>query len=168
VRESDYQLAALEDEVLEVGEAMAWTIPQYSKSRIDWAGGILVKSDAVDYWGEPQARIEYGDALQVIANFRSSHSFPLNTFQTGLRPRSRQIDTNSLIAQRIKRLSSIEAKLLRFPSIRLSQMQDIGGCRAVVSSVSKVRQLVAAYKTSDIKHKLDHIDDYIEIQVVLS
>lgn len=45
--------------------------------------------------------------------------------------------------------------------MRLSQMQDIGGCRAVLGSVGQVRQLVSRYKASDIKHKLVAEDDYI-------
>jgi hypothetical protein len=100
-------------------------------------------------------------ALEIINNWRASHSFPLNTFQIWLKKRAREIDPTSLVAQRIKRLSSIRLKLSRFPSIRLSQMQDIGGCRAVLGSVKKVDELVARYKNSDLKHKLDHMDDYI-------
>lgn len=46
--------------------------------------------------------------------------------------------------------------------MRLTQVQDIGGCRAVVRTVKAVRALANFYKHSDIKHKLDHIDDYIE------
>ena len=40
-------------------------------------------------------------------------------------------------------------------------MQDIGGARAVVASVSKVKQLVRLYEESNHKHKLVGIDDYI-------
>ena len=40
-------------------------------------------------------------------------------------------------------------------------MQDIAGCRAVVSSVPHIQDLVQLYKQSDIKHKLIHEDDYI-------
>jgi hypothetical protein len=40
-------------------------------------------------------------------------------------------------------------------------MQDIGGCRAVVRDVAKVDELVSLYNSSDLKHKQDHIDDYI-------
>ena len=46
--------------------------------------------------------------------------------------------------------------------MNLSQMQDIGGCRAVVRSVKSVNELVQSYKDSSLKHKLDHVDDYIE------
>ena len=38
-------------------------------------------------------------------------------------------------AQRFKRLDRILNKLMRFPHMRLSQMEDIGGCRAVFETL---------------------------------
>jgi hypothetical protein len=40
-------------------------------------------------------------------------------------------------------------------------MQDIGGCRAIVSNVPNVKKVVQAYHESRHKHKLNHVDDYI-------
>ncbi len=130
---------------------MAWAVPQYTKSQIDAAGQVLVEEvkDLATYdWGK------YENALTVINNWRSSHSFPLNTFQVGLREKGRQVDSNCLVAQRIKRLSSISLKLRRFKTMKLSQMQDIGGCRAIVKNVVNVNQLLGLYQRSGIKHKL--------------
>jgi hypothetical protein len=104
---------------------------------------------------------EYETSLAVINNWRSAHSRPLYTFRFGLRRYAEAIDPSALVAQRIKRLSSIFWKLQLRPNMRLSQMQDIGGCRAVVSSVEAVRALHARYKSSEIKHKLISTDDYI-------
>lgn len=51
----------------------------------------------------------------------------------------------------------------RFPKMKLTQMQDIGGCRAVVKSVAAVRKLADFYQNkSRIKHKLATCDDYID------
>jgi Region found in RelA / SpoT proteins len=138
---------------------MAWATPQYTKTQIDQAGIVLVAEvpDNTEYlWFD-----EFDSALVKINNWRSSHSFPLNTFQVGLREKGRQVTANCLVAQRIKRLSSIALKLRRFTTMKLSQMQDIGGCRAIVDNVAQVRKLVDLYKKSGIKHRLDHIDDYI-------
>jgi hypothetical protein len=133
--------------------ATNWAEPRYTRAQVDAAGAALV-DDTVR-----GAALE--EALAIINNWRSSHSFPLNTFQMGLRGRAKQVDPDSLIAQRIKRLSSIALKLNLFKTMKLSQMQDLGGCRAVVHTVQHVDQVVRLYKESDIKHKLDHIDDYI-------
>ena len=99
--------------------------------------------------------------MTVINNWRASHAFPLNTFQVYLRRKSREVDSKSLVAQRVKRLSSIESKLRRFGWLKLSQMQDIGGCRAVVRNVNAVHRVVDLYRDSEIKHRLVNEDDYI-------
>jgi hypothetical protein len=103
----------------------------------------------------------YFQALPIINNWRSSHGYPLNTFQVNLRQQARRVDVEPLVAQRTKRLSSIASKLDRFPTMKLSQMQDIGGCRAVVKSVPSVRELVALYSRSRMRHALASLDDYI-------
>lgn len=79
----------------------------------------------------------------------------------GLRRKGNQIDPNCLVAQRIKRLPSIYHKLDRFPTMKLSQMQDIGGCRVVLSSAKRAEDLVRLYRESRIKHRLIKVDDYI-------
>jgi hypothetical protein len=141
---------------------MAWTTPHYSKNKVNAAGEALVEpapigdNIAYDIWLG-----EYGDALDIINNWRSAHNFPLNTFHIGLRRRAQIIDRNCITAQRIKRLSSIELKLKRFETMTLSQMQDIGGCRAILSSVGQVNKLRSAYAESEIKHQLHQEDNYI-------
>src|ERR1700676_217452 len=60
--------------------------------------------------------------------------------------RARKIDPRALIAQRLKRRPSIEIKLRDNPNMKLSQMQDIGGCRAILRTVTDVKKLMAKYK----------------------
>lgn len=133
---------------------MAWVTRQYSKSRIDRAGQTLVSQNP-----DPQA---LSAALDIVNNWRSCHAFPLNTFQNGLRRVARQVDEHPLVAQRIKRLSSIELKLRRFETMTLSQMQDLGGCRAIVADTQAVLKLGEIYRQSRMKHKLHTVDNYIE------
>jgi hypothetical protein len=134
-------------------DEMAWVTPAYSKGAVDRAGMALI--------AEPFDDIDaYLAAFDVVNNWRSAHSFPLNTFTVTLRRKGHQVDANCLVAQRIKRLASITLKLRRFSGLRLSQIQDIGGCRAIVSDVEKVKQLVEVYRASELKHKMK-IDDYI-------
>jgi len=127
--------------------------PQFSRTRVNRAGRTLVSPQAT---AEEQA-----EALVVVNNWRASHNFPLNTFQTTLRDKAHKVDAEALIAQRLKRMSSIERKLRLQPNMQLSQMQDIGGCRAIVSSVSDVEALVKRYVKSDLKHDLHEQYDYI-------
>ena len=142
-------------------DEMAWTVPQFSKTKVNWAGEVLVQANVEDYPDHKSYYDEYFRALDIVNNWRSSHSFPLNTFTVGLKRRTKKIAPTTITAQRIKRMSSIEYKLNRFKTMTLSQMQDIGGCRAIMTSVSDVERLVADYRKSEIKHPMHECDDYI-------
>lgn len=144
---------------------MTWTVPQHSRTAVNQAAEHLLAYDEVNMSESINmaAIIRYLRALPIINNWRSSHSYPLNVFQVTLRRYARKVDDKPLIAQRIKRLSSITHKLHRFPDMKLSQMQDIGGCRAVVRSIGATRQLASLYERSNIKHERASFDDYISM-----
>ena len=121
---------------------MEWAKPEHSRNQVDRAGMAIlrpVNADTLD---------DYVGAVQVINNWRSAHSYPLNCFQTNLRQRARKIDSHALVSQRLKRFESIVKKLSRdqTSTMELSQMQDIGGCRAVLSSTADVYRLAKAYQ----------------------
>lgn len=132
---------------------MAWAVPTYSKNQVDRAGDVLIKENA--------SQEDIDQALEVLNNWRSAHAFPLNTFQIRLRKEVQRIDDNAIVAQRLKRKTSILYKLERFDGMRLARMQDIGGCRAVVFGMKNVRQLHTNYKKCRIKHRLVNEKDYI-------
>jgi hypothetical protein len=121
--------------------AKLWTSPQFPRGRVDWAGDVLAGYKTV-------STADFDLALKIINNWRSSHSYPLQAIKVTLRGRARQVDRRAIIAQRLKRLSSISAKLVRNNKMHLSQMQDIGGCRAVLRNMAKVNKLVKLYTES--------------------
>ena len=104
---------------------MTWIEPECSKKAVSRAGDTLLD--------ESTSENDYSNAINILNNWRSSHAFPLSTVQTLLRSKAIKIDRYALIAQRLKRVPSILSKLRRFNTMRLHRMQDIGGCRAVVS-----------------------------------
>ncbi|MEA2342848.1 MAG: hypothetical protein QOF63_1017 [Thermoanaerobaculia bacterium] len=132
---------------------MNWTTLDYNKGQVDAAGRLLASGV-----GTPA---EIDIALDVLNNWRAVHSFPLNTIQMGLRTRARRVYDHALVAQRLKRVPSIVLKLRRFSSMKLSRMQDIGGCRAILESVSQVRKVRAAYARSEQQHEFVSEKDYI-------
>lgn len=137
---------------------MGWTTPEYQRHVVNESGYTLRDDSANN-------SVAKDAALIIINNWRTCHNFPLNTFQVRLRKKAKEIDSNSLVVQRIKRLASIKNKLERFPDMKLTQMQDIGGCRAILKDVEKVDKLVAVYKNRQsrgIKHRLSKEDDYIK------
>jgi ppGpp synthetase/RelA/SpoT-type nucleotidyltranferase len=103
---------------------MAWAVPQYSRDIVDDAGRLLISDNTVVLIEERNR------ALEIINNWRSSHSFPLQCLKMLLGSRARKRDGQAIIAQRLKRLQSIDAKLRQHSNwMKLTQMQDIGGCR---------------------------------------
>src|SRR5712692_9790878 len=117
---------------------MAWTKPLFKKGEVDRAGQMLISGAA--------GTEEWDPALAVINNWRSSHSYPLQVLKMNLLGRARRIDERAIIAQRLKRLSSISVKLGRNTHMALSQMHDIGGCRAVLRTVGHVDALIQRYE----------------------
>ena len=139
--------------------ATAFVEPAYEAHHVDLAGEALIgMSDAIDELSADS--LDLGD---IVNNWRSAHHYPLNTFQMTLRNRAAKVDSNSIVAQRVKRLSSVEGKLKRYHSegLSLSEVQDIAGCRAIVESVELVDQLVAGYKEQYSTHTLASENDYI-------
>ena len=139
---------------------MAPIAPQYSPEEVDEAGHTLVLSG----YANPDAPSEVSEserlhAVDVVSQWRASHARPLNTFRMNLR---RRVGNRGVVAQRLKRLPSIVAKLERLPRIRLSDMQDIGGCRAIVASADDAFTLAADLGASRMRHELVRYQNYID------
>lgn len=134
---------------------MTWPTPKFSRTQVNRAGQILTKE--ID-------SIELDDWLwahDVLSNWRACHGYPVNTFQATLRQKLKRIDSNALVAQRLKRLPSITNKLQRYPSMSLARMQDIGGLRAVVGTMRHLGTLYSDYKESRFTHTLVSEYDYV-------
>jgi hypothetical protein len=123
-----------------------WTQREHGKGEIDRAGQLLVP-----WWEDPNVpgSPEVSAAYGVVQNWRTSHALPLNVFQAALRKRAAKVDSGVIVAQRLKRFISVMNKLVREPRMKLSQMQDLGGCRAILSSVKEVERLYEIYKGSE-------------------
>ena len=126
--------------------------PDYTNSTINRAGKELLnsKSDSLNY----------RRALEVVNSWRISHAYPINTFKSSLHKKA-QAYKKPIIAQRLKRLPTIIDKLVRYPEMELSRMQDIAGVRAIVNSIREVRELQITYQDSYFTHELVREDDYI-------
>jgi len=109
---------------------------RYTNGEIDRAGKALVEH------GEGSK--EYLEGLEVVNNWRASHQYPMNTFVSTLHKRTSKYK-KPIIAQRLKRLPTIIKKVQRYPDMRLSRMQDIGGVRAILGTVKEVRALEKLY-----------------------
>lgn len=126
-----------------------WVVPKYTRAAVRRAGEELAAGTATSV------------DIDIVNNWRASHAFPLNTLQVSLRNKSIGFDENAVIAQRIKRLPSIELKLRLQQNMDLARMQDLGGCRAVVANVGDVSGVWDAFKKTQHKHTLRSHKDYI-------
>lgn len=114
---------------------------EFTKGEIDRAGGVLVP------WWKHEAEPEtVGWAYTIVENWRNSHSMPLLTFRVNLQRRAKRVEPDAIVAQRLKRFASVMNKLVREPHMKLSQMHDLGGCRAIVSDVKYVENLYELYR----------------------
>jgi putative GTP pyrophosphokinase len=132
---------------------MAFATPRFQKSEVNRAGRVLCAED-------PNLE-EWIWAYDVLSNWRAIHGYPINTFQALLRQKLKKVSGEAIVAQRLKRTPSVLAKLRRFSTMNLAQMQDIGGLRAVVMNVARVRQLAAEYERCRFSHEFVSAKDYI-------
>ena len=140
---------------------MGWPKPDYDKSDVKKAGSILRNQKINEK--------EISGAIEILNNWRAIHSYPLHVFQVKLNRVSKKRDRNSLVAQRLKRESSIIRKLKRRygnkkPTMELTQMQDIAGCRAIVKNAKIAREIYERdYLRGNLKHKRVGKKDYVTI-----
>jgi Region found in RelA / SpoT proteins len=125
-----------------------WVKREHGKGEIDRAGKTLIP-----WWKNPRMRDETQEesrarniAFGIVENWRTCHGLPLNAFQAALRGRAKRVEADVIVAQRLKRFGSVMNKLVREPTMKLSQMQDLGGCRAILSSVKSVNDLFHMYR----------------------
>lgn len=140
---------------------MAFPKPEFSHGQVNRAGEILRAYSQSTAAVPIEQLAEYDWAYGVLSNWRACHNYPINTFQATLRSRLKAIDPLATVAQRLKRFPSIVLKLQRFEGMQLARMQDIGGLRAIVGTMRKVRLLEKLYREGNFQHQLVSSKDYI-------
>jgi putative GTP pyrophosphokinase len=65
-----------------------------------------------------------------------------------------------IVSQRLKRIPTILDKLGRHSNMKLTRMQDIGGCRAILPDIATIYRVIARIEKS--RQKIRTIFDYIE------
>jgi len=130
-------------------------VPSESKTKINRAGTILVQGS--------ESLQEMASALDLAERWRASHAYPINTFQGTLRKKLKGFSGNPIAAQRLKRMPTIIDKLRRYPAMKLTTMQDIGGVRAILANVKNVYKLTENYiNNRRLLHDLADQKDYIQ------
>lgn len=122
---------------------------KFTKGEVNRAGEKLVK-DKHDQ-----------EALEIVNNWRNSHSYILNTFQATLRTyvkNNPQLDVT--FAQRLKRLSTILDKIETGRSKDLAAMHDLAGCRLIFPSTKNLEEFREIFHRTRAKHERIDNDKY--------
>jgi len=132
---------------------------KHSKKRVDKA------SRDIRHGCQGELRKE---SIEVIQNFRETHLYPLTLIRNHLSNPVRKVSKRAIIARRLKRLATIIDKLERptldgnqSNSIRLTRMQDIGGCRVILPNLRQLYKLQETLEKSNSVHKIIKTDDYL-------
>lgn len=111
-----------------------WVVPEHSNKTVQRASRIIGKGT-----GTPE---EIQAARDVLSNYRLAHAFPLNAVTVTVRQRALDVNASAVVAERRKRLPTIIDKLERHPTMSVTTMQDLGGCRVIFKTVAEVDELV--------------------------
>ncbi|MEI9402337.1 RelA/SpoT domain-containing protein [Mesorhizobium argentiipisi] len=100
------------------------------------------------------------ETFAVANSFRDSHVMPMRSVFYSVRHKLRQYGIRGDMAARPKRMPSIRRKLSS-STIKFDQMNDLGGCRAIMHDIRGVRTLIAAIEDS-FPHPIRQRYPYIE------
>jgi hypothetical protein len=127
-------------------------INDFSKTQINKAGDMLIGADTAY-----QESAAFEQSVSILSFWRSVHEAPLERAVNFARLRANKVDSKAVLAKRLKRTHSIIRKLKRANSMKLSRMQDIGGCRVIVATSKKVQKVVRALKQDKAFKVVDYL-----------
>ncbi|BBX66946.1 RelA/SpoT domain-containing protein [Mycolicibacterium psychrotolerans] len=79
-----------------------------------------------------------------------------------VKQRALAVNPNAIVAERRKRLPTILDKLKRHPTMSVTTMQDLGGCRVVLKNVPEVEQLANVLRDLPrSKNRVTKVYDYL-------
>jgi len=132
---------------------MTPVILKYTKRSVRKAGDHLANKDTeLD---------DYFTAFDILDNWRASHAYPMQSMLGYFRNKAFDADPKAIVARRLKRTPSILAKLKRESGMKLDRMEDIGGVRIVVDSLTKVHAISESIKNGRTRNILRRERDYI-------
>lgn len=131
--------------------------PMARPRRQEQPADVPVSNSAADRAGDVLRRLLTGEdvppaealaAYRTARMYRDMHNYPMTKVTNGIRHYVKAATGDETLrpGQRHKRMNRIMDKLARYPHMRLSQMEDIGGCRAVLTTLPQVYEVVARIK----------------------
>lgn len=150
------------DALPDVGAVTSFPRFDFTVRDVRRAGEVVSGRDLL--WTE-ERQPELRRAFTIANNWRDSHAYPMRSIRFSLLFYIRNHRLTGFTAARLKRMPAIQRKLRRMQDhgkpMFLNQLQDLGGCRAIMSTMDDVRSLVALMKERS-RHEYRGENDYIE------
>jgi hypothetical protein len=102
----------------------------FSMKDVKRAAGVI--AGALPWTEETAPQIQ--EAFRIANSWRDAHAFPMRSIRASIIWYLRDREMQGLTAARLKRMQAIRRKLRRI-SLGLNQLQDLGGCRAILPSL---------------------------------
>ena len=131
-----------------------------SKEEINRCGFYLAQV----HRGDADVEIDlgrYDRAVQVVADYRAAHGYPLGKVTMGLRSMVNSEGGAIVVSQRLKRSPRIVRKLARMGNSKLARLEDVGGCRAVLADPDELERVHRRLKkrwSTDVVRERNYID----------
>ncbi len=150
----------------------SYPFSDHSHNDIERVGKIIAAENLL-FKGAIPADIR--DAFLIANDWRDAHAFPMRSIHFSIRYHMRANNLEGVTAARLKRMQAIRRKLRRI-GLGFDQIQDLGGCRVILSNIADARTLIAILREkipSDIFKEADYIskpkkDGYRSHHLILS
>ncbi|WP_393971349.1 RelA/SpoT domain-containing protein [Oxyplasma meridianum] len=100
-------------------------------------------------------------SLKILNKWRANHNGPLITIKQDILRYSVKLGKKPLLVSRIKRMESILEKLKANKDMKLSRIQDIGGCRLIVNDTEDLFEINDMFMKNKINKKIKKTKNYI-------
>lgn len=134
-----------------------YPIYDYSAKDLERVGEAL--SSKIPW--DPSRHAEYVDLFKVAYSWRDSHAWPMRAIRQELVGNVRKDKKKGITSARVKRMKSIRRKLAN-STTKLYQMQDLGGCRAIMNNFSELDALIKLYRNGGTQFEIRGDRSYIE------
>ncbi len=131
----------------------------FSMNEVRRAGELLKGHLSFDSESD-LSRADVLETFKIANSWRDSHVYPMRSVRLSIQHRMRALQMGGLTASRPKRMHSIRRKLSS-GTMKLDQMNDLGGCRAIMDDIQGVRALLASIQ-ADFPHTVRRQYPYID------
>jgi ppGpp synthetase/RelA/SpoT-type nucleotidyltranferase len=142
-----------------IGSVSEYPKFEYSQNDLKRAGKMLASDMPYDE-NNLERTEKYIEVFKMAYSWRNSHIYPMRRIQHELGGRVRAIKRSGFSYSRVKRMVSIRKKLSR-TTTKFNQIQDLGGCRAILNTAEAYSEIIEEYKNGISAHTLRLDRDYV-------